>query len=105
MKELSSAGIDENKINISISAEQMIQRDGKISVQVGDSLFQFEGVIPKAKDDGMYTLELGKESMVTRKANFSYACTESNFLSTTGNDRNSGYYLFITTWSRKIVIT
>ena len=67
MKELSSAGIDENKINISISAEQMIQRDGKISVQVGDSLFQFEGVIPKAKDDGMYTLELGKESMVTVK--------------------------------------
>lgn len=67
MKELFSAGIDENKINISISAEQMIQRDGKISVQVGDSLFQFEGVIPKAKDDGMYTLVLGKESMVTVK--------------------------------------
>lgn len=67
MKGMSSAGIDDSKIYISVPAEQMIQRDGKVSVRVGDLLFQFEGVLPRAKDDGIYTLEIGKESSVTVK--------------------------------------
>lgn len=67
VKGLLSAGVDESKLYIPISSEQMIQRDGKISVQVGDSLFQFEGIIPKAKDDGRYMLEIDKKSTVTIK--------------------------------------
>lgn len=67
MKGEASAKVDENEVHISAPAEHLIQRDGKVSMQVGDKLYQFENVIPKAKDDGVYTLAIKKDSLVTVK--------------------------------------
>lgn len=67
MKGMSSAKVDENKIYIQLETEQLLQRDGKVSAQIGDILYQFGGVIPKAKTDGTYTISIEKDSVVTVK--------------------------------------
>ena len=67
MKGMASAKVDENKVYIQLEADQLIQRDGKVSAQIGDTLYQFGGVIPKAKADGTYTISVEKDSTVTVK--------------------------------------
>lgn len=66
-KGMASAKADEDRAYIRIAEGQLMQRDGKVCAQVGDSLYQFEGAVPEAKDDGMYTISIGKESAVTVK--------------------------------------
>lgn len=67
MKGIASAKVDENEVHISVPVEQLIQKDGKVSIQAGDTLYQFEGVIPRAKDDGIYTIAIKKDSVVMVK--------------------------------------
>lgn len=67
IKGMSSAKVYENKVYIQLDAELLIQRDGKVSAQIGDVLYQFGDVIPKTKTDGTYIISIEKNSTVTVK--------------------------------------